>query len=260
MDHATTDAPTPEQPGHPDPSAARPERRGRAMPQWAYWLKLLAFDLAGPLVVYKYAQSAGLSQVVSLVLSGIPPLAGILVEFVWKRRVEIIGVFVIAGIGLGALLALFTGDPRLYLLEGAAKSVVMGLVLVGSAALGRPAILYFWRAAVGGPDSPQGQWLDRNNAENPAAHRLFRNGTYLLGGLIITGAVISGIIAYTASTEFALAWNRIDFIPATVFFVGGWVWMTQRAHARGALDFTTMPSNRADKDTADSGKEAAPAE
>lgn len=252
MDHTSSRDTGTDRPGHPD----APGSRSRAMPQWVYWLKLIVFDIAGPLLVYRYAQDAGISQVVSLVLSGIPPLIGILIEFVWKRRVEIIGVFVIAGIALGAVLALFTGDPRLYLLEGAAKSAVMGLVVIGSALLGKPAVLYFWRAAVGGPDAPQGRWIDENNAAKPEVRRLFRNGTYLLGGLTIVTAVLGGIIAYTASTEFALAWNRLDFIPSVVIFTSGWIWMTRRAHARGDLDFDTMPSNRTGRSRADAEREA----
>lgn len=239
-------------------ATTRARRESRPIPEWVGLAKTIVLDIAGPLVVYQVAHRAGMDQVPALLLSGIPPVIGVLLEFALKRRAEALGLFVIAGIAVGALLGLLTDDPRLYLLEGAAKTGAMALVFAGSAALGKPALFLFWQGSWGGPDTARGQWLGEQYATNPGMHRLLRNGTYAFAAMLALIAVSDVIVTQTASVETSLLWNRIDFVPGVVIFTVLWMVLFVRAQRRGDVDFETIPGKGpADREKDDEAREKA---
>ena len=69
--------------------------------QLRHMAMILVFDLGGPLLVYTVLRSAGMSTVVALILSGIPPALGIVIGAVADRRLDVIGVLVLAGLAVG---------------------------------------------------------------------------------------------------------------------------------------------------------------
>ena len=93
---------------------------------------IAVFDIAGPLVAYSLLRSAGLSPVSALVLSGSLPALGVAAGLIRRRRVDAIGVLVLAGIAVGTVLGLLSGNPRLVLVEGSVPTAVFGLLCLGS--------------------------------------------------------------------------------------------------------------------------------
>jgi hypothetical protein len=89
---------------------------------------IAVFDIGGPLVLYQLLRSAGHSAVISLVLSGISPAIGVAFKFARSRRVDSIGILVVAGIAVGTLAGLLSGNARLLLLEGSVPTAVFGVV------------------------------------------------------------------------------------------------------------------------------------
>ena len=63
------------------------------------------FDIGGPLLAYHLLQSNGVGTVPALVLSGVLPAVGVIIGIIRHRRVDAVGVLVLAGIVIGA-------DPR----------------------------------------------------------------------------------------------------------------------------------------------------
>ena len=59
---------------------------------------ILVFDLGGPLLAYSLLRSAGMSVVASLVISGVLPALGIGISALADRRVDVIGIVVLAGL------------------------------------------------------------------------------------------------------------------------------------------------------------------
>ena len=84
---------------------------------------------------------------ISLVLSGIFPALGVAIKFIRGRRVDTIGVLVLAGIAVGTLLGLLSGNARLVLVEGSVPTAVFGAVCLGSLWSSRPLIYRFAREA-----------------------------------------------------------------------------------------------------------------
>lgn len=73
-----------------------------------------------------------------------------------RRRVDAIGVLVLGGIALGAVLGLVSHHPKLVLDEGSVATTAFGLVCLGSLATARP-LLYRVVLEFTGPDTPRGR-------------------------------------------------------------------------------------------------------
>jgi hypothetical protein len=118
----------------------RPERHPDLIPRLRQIAMILVFDLGGPLLAYSLLRSAGMSVVASLVISGVLPALGIGISALADRRVDVIGIVVLAGLLAGTLLGLTSHNARLYLLEGSVPPVVFALGCLLSLRLRRPLI------------------------------------------------------------------------------------------------------------------------
>jgi intracellular septation protein A len=117
---------------------------------------IAVFDLGGPLITYALLRSAGMSTVAALVISGIFPALGIITGALVDRRLDIIGVVVLAGLAVGTVLGLISHNARLYLLEGAVPSLVFALACLASLRMSKP-LIYRFAVELLGPDSPRGR-------------------------------------------------------------------------------------------------------
>lgn len=105
---------------------------------WRTGLELV-FNFALPLLVYSYTQPIW-GDVCGLLASSAPPILWSVAEFARHRRVDALSLLVIAGIVL-SLLAFFGGGSAKFLqLRENLVSAVIGLIFLGSAAIGRPLI------------------------------------------------------------------------------------------------------------------------
>jgi hypothetical protein len=92
-----------------------------------------------PYVIYVKAE-AGLGQVHALLASSLPPILWSLIEFARNRRVDALSLLVLAGILLSLLAFLGGGSVRFLQLREKLVTGLIGLIFLGSAAIGRPLI------------------------------------------------------------------------------------------------------------------------
>jgi hypothetical protein len=98
-----------------------------------------------PYVIYVKAE-AGIGQVRALLAASLPPILWSVIEFARKRRVDAVSILVLAGIVLSLLAFLGGGSARLLQLRENLVTGLIGLVFLGSAAIGRPLIYQLARA------------------------------------------------------------------------------------------------------------------
>jgi hypothetical protein len=169
---------------------------------------IIAFDLGGPLLAYALLRSAGVGAVAALVISGVLPALGIAIGALVDRRLDVLGVMVLAGLLVATVLGLTSHDARLYLLEGSVPSLVFALGCLLSLRLRRPLI---YRLAVDllGPDTPKGR--DVTAAwRYPGFRRAFQVITVAWGiGYLVESAIRVAVVAI-ASTGFALGSFQAD--------------------------------------------------
>jgi hypothetical protein len=168
---------------------------------------IAVFDLAGPLVAYSLLRSAGQSAVTALVLSGIFPALGVTVGVIRHRRVDTIGVLVLAGIAVGTVLGLLSGDPRLVLVEGSVPTAVFGLLCLGSLWAHRP-LIYRFAIEFIGADTPKGREFEALWRYEGFRHT-FRLFTVVWGITYLAEAAARVIIVETTSTGTALTVSKV---------------------------------------------------
>jgi len=185
------------------------------------------FDIAGPLVAYSMLRSAGQSQVSALILSGAFPALGIIAGVIRHRRVDTIGVLVLAGIAVGTVLGLLSGSPRLVLAEGSVPTAVFGLLCLGSMWARRP-LIYRFAIEFIGPATPKGREFE-SLWQYPAFRHSFRLYTVVWGVVYLAEAAARVIIIETTSTSTALSVSKVmPYVVAGALIA----WMT--AHGRRA--------------------------
>jgi hypothetical protein len=193
----------------------RPERHPDRIARLRQIAMILVFDLGGPLLAYGLLRSAGMSAVAALVISGVLPALGIGIGALADRRLDVIGVVVLAGLLVGTLLGLTSHNARLYLLEGSVPSAVFALGCLLSLRLRRPLI---FRLAVEllGPDTRKGR--DVTAAwRYPGFRRAFRMITVAWGTGYLVEAAIRAAIVVTTSTGIALVCSKlIPYVFAVV--------------------------------------------
>ena len=79
-----------------------------------------------------------MSAVPALAISGVLPALGIAISALADRRLDVIGIVVLAGLLAGTVLGLTSHNARLYLLEGSVPSAVFALGCLLSLRLRRP--------------------------------------------------------------------------------------------------------------------------
>ena len=182
-------------------------RRDRDRNRFQAVAMIAVFDIAGPLVAYSLLRSAGLSAVSALVLSGTFPALGVAAGLIRRRRVDAIGVLVLAGIAVGTVLGLLSGNPRLVLVEGSVPTAVFGLLCLGSLWARRP-LIYRFAAEFIGADTPKGRDFE-SLWRYPGFRHAFRLFTVVWGVVYLAEAAARVIIVETTSTATALTVSKV---------------------------------------------------
>jgi hypothetical protein len=199
--------------------------RSRSLSRLRSIAMIAVFDVAGPLVAYQLLRSAGQSAVSALVLSGILPALGIVINLVRRRRIDAVGMLVLAGIVVGTILGVVTHNPKLMLLEGSVPTAVFGLAFLGSLWSRRP-LIYRFALEFMGEDSPRGREFS-SLWQYPAFRHAFNLFTVVWGVTYLAEAAARVVLVELTSTSTALIASK--FMP---YVVAGALalWMTAYAH------------------------------
>jgi hypothetical protein len=165
------------------------------------------FDIAGPLVAYSLLRSAGQSEVSALILSSAFPALGVVVGLVRHRRVDAVGILVLAGIAVGTILGVLSGSPRMVLVEGSVPTAVFGLLCLASLWSRRP-LIYRFAIEFIGADTPKGRDFEARWVY-PGFRHAFRLFTVVWGAVYLAEAIARVIIVETTSTGTALTVSRV---------------------------------------------------
>jgi hypothetical protein len=168
---------------------------------------IVVLDVAAPLAAYSLLRSAGLSAITALLLSGIFPAAAVLASGIRKRRLDVIGALVLAGIAAGTVTGLVSHSTRLLLLEGSVPTGVLGLACLGSLR-GRRPLMYSFALEFTGPETAKGREMTTLWAY-AGFQRVFRIITVVWGVGFLAEAALRVVIVYNTSTGTALAVSKV---------------------------------------------------
>jgi hypothetical protein len=114
---------------------------------------------------------------------------------------------VLAGIAVGTVLGLLSGDPRLVLVEGSVPTAVFGLLCLGSLWARRP-LIYRFAVEFIGADTPKGRDFE-TLWRYPGFRHTFRLFTVVWSVVYLAEAVARIVIVETTSTGTALTVSKV---------------------------------------------------
>jgi hypothetical protein len=130
----------------------------------------IAMNFVLPYVVYR-ATEGRLGDVYALIAASAPPLGWSILEFVRERRIDALSLLVLAGIVLSLIAFIGGGGVRFLQLREQLVSAVIGLVFLGSAAIGKPLIYQLARARIRREAAEQAGWFEALS-EDPRFRRV----------------------------------------------------------------------------------------
>jgi len=188
---------------------------------------IAVFDIGGPLAVYWLLRAAGAHEVTALILSGLPPAAGVALGIIRRRRVDAIGVLVLFGIVTGTVVGMVSHSARLVLLEGSVPTAALGLACLGSLLTNRPLMLRIVLETIG-PDTPTGREVEDWQA-SPGGQHVFRLVTIAWAITYLGEATARVIIVEATSAGTALLIVKVMPWVITVGMIRWMIGYLQRA-------------------------------
>jgi hypothetical protein len=157
-----------------------------------------------PYAIYIQAE-AKIGAAHALMAASLPPIVWSVVEFARKRHVDAMSLLVIAGIVLSLLAFLGGGSVRFLQLRENLVTGLIGLVFLGSAAIGRPLIFQLARASMLRKSQSEGE-----NFDQLRVHRQFRRGMTIMTlvwgfGLVAQTAVACVLVFHMTIRNYLIA-------------------------------------------------------
>lgn len=167
-----------------------------------------------PLAVYTALRPHVGSDATALLVAAAVPAVFTLAKLVWLRRFDPIGVVAVCGFAVAALVLVVTGgNPIALKLHEALLTGPLGLVLLASAAIGKPLHRVVLRMAA-----------RRNPALERAARLSSTVVTVLLGATMTLHALVLLMLAVSLPTQTYLEVSRPAGLAVLAVGVGSLVW------------------------------------
>jgi intracellular septation protein A len=136
------------------PPTARPFR-------FAMLIPTLLVDVVAPIAIFKLLESFGVSPIWALASAALAPALNNLRIWIMSRRIEPLGIMVVAFGVIGMVASLVSGNLFYSLIKDSFLTGAFGLVFLASLFFGRPLMFYLIRQFVAGEDETRNQiWKD----------------------------------------------------------------------------------------------------
>ncbi len=191
----------------------------------------IGVNFAAPFIVYTLTKQP-LGDVGALIASSAPPILWSIVEFVRQRRVDAVSMLVLAGIGLSLLAFIGGGGPRFLQLREKLVTALIGLVFLGSAAIGRPLIYYLARARLNRQSASEAQSFEAFR-DDALFRRTMMIMTLVWGFGLVAEASVAGVLVFKLSiSEYLLVSPIVGYSAAGALTL--WtIWYARRQRRAG---------------------------
>jgi hypothetical protein len=182
-----------------------------------------AFNAVLPSILFAVLSARGVPTIHALLVTAVLPLAWITISWARARHLDGIGLVSVIVIAIGVLVALISGDPRLYLVKDSFLTGGFAAICLASLALPRPLVYHLWgHFASAGDADARTRWTAR--WRDPAFRRAMRLMTLVWGLAFGADAIFRVPLALLAPPSLVLLVNPL----VTLGIVTGLaVWMTR---------------------------------
>lgn len=173
----------------------------------------LVFELALPLGGYYGLRAAGVSQWAALAIGSILAAPWLVHGMVKRRRVEVMAVFTLTLMAVGALMSVVTGDPRTLLVRDSWLAALAGFWVLGTLLTRRPFMMTMAQTIVAAKVGEAGwrEWEARWGTE-PAFRRAIRVLTAVWGAVLTLDAGVRVVLALTAPVDLVPTLSTVQWL------------------------------------------------
>ncbi len=149
-----------------------------------------------------------MSTINALLLASSVPAVFTLVNIICKKRIDAVGVLVVAGLLLTAAFALLFKSPQLLLLQGAAVSGLFGIAMLVSLLFPKPILFYIVRSVLAQNGS---QRVANFNADwsFPQVRSFYRLLTLVWGCVTLASLLLLAVLVFTLPISLMLVLSPI---------------------------------------------------
>jgi hypothetical protein len=166
-------------------------------------------DLIIPTAGYFLLHWAGLSDVWALTIAGAATAVNALITTIRRRRLDALGLLVVAEVAVSVALAAITQDPRLILARPAVYLAVAGVVNLVSCVAGRPLSYTAATPMATKGDPVRAVAYERAWHHSPELRAIHRQLTAGIGLAMLVYAVLRVLIVYSFSTGTAVLGQEV---------------------------------------------------
>jgi hypothetical protein len=159
----------------------------------------IAGNVALPFVVYRATQNR-LGDVNALMAASAPPLVWSILEFVRRRRIDAVSLLVLAGIVLSLIAFIGGGGVQFLELREQLVGAAIGVVFLGSAAIGKPLIYQLARARIQHGAAGQDGWFEALR-DDPRFRRVMMLMTMSWGVALVAQSAACGALVFALSIK-----------------------------------------------------------
>ncbi|HEY4454099.1 MAG TPA: VC0807 family protein [Pseudonocardiaceae bacterium] len=179
-------------------------RSGFSRPNLRTFLPNLLITWLVPLAAYELISPHLHSDLLALTISAAIPALVTIGTYVFRRRVNVIGLISVVGFAIGLAVSVFTGGNELAIkLHEPVLTGLAGLIFLGSVAIGRPLFLLTQRLRGGTMDKRRASVL-----------------SLLIGATLVVHGIVVTILAVTLPTSTFLALSRPIGLPIIAIGIG----------------------------------------
>ena len=194
-----------------------------------------------PFLIYRAAHRA-LGDVYAMMAAAAPPIGWSILEFARHRRLDALSLLVLAGIALSLLGFLGGGGVRFLQLREHLVAAAIGLVFLGSAAIGKPLIYQLALARLRRKASSDLGAFEALRG-SPLFRRAMMTMTLAWGvGLVAESALACALIFITTIQQFLLLSGVIGY--STIGGLTAWTFWYARRRALAAIAAGGGPAAR----------------
>jgi hypothetical protein len=205
-------------------------------------LKGLLWDAGLPAAAYYGCRALGVDVWFALVAGGLAALLRVVYVAATRRRLNGFAALAVAAFALLLTASLLTGDPRILLAKESILSGSIGLVLLGSCLIGRPATYTLVRRANAGKIELLARW-DQLWRTQPSFRRVFVLTSIVWGAGLLAEAIIRLPLIYLLPIDLVAGVSTPLQLGTIALLVAWSLWYRRRRqHAPAPVPAATTPT------------------
>ncbi|ORX59579.1 hypothetical protein DM01DRAFT_253702 [Hesseltinella vesiculosa] len=199
---------------------------------------MMVMDVGLPLALY-YILKNYTSQLVALIVSGLPPLIWVIFKFIWHKKVDALGCLFVFCYILSGILSIISGNARLAMLRDStvtcviASAFLLSMIPVRTRWFELRPLTYMFGLQMVGGIFPPVKWTDQNGEKHEMVMfeflwlhcKAFRLHNYVMTGLwgiCLMGEFVSKLIMIESTLDIdTIVWisNVIVIVVVVVLSV-----------------------------------------